>query len=243
MNSGLINGPVQAQKNGRWRRWESTLPSTPFDPFTGVPSTELASISTIVPVPSFVSVVRVSAVAGTFATGGNSSGSGAACKNILLTVGRGKRLSVVQTYDGAVRIGVLTPAGELAATANVFTIYDISVSLEPGVYSGGAQSGGAATARFVNGNTIATAAATTTVPNAVPFLGGTLVSGFAASTAASPVNPQIRSSSAVSASYLPSHLFGGPLTADNATVPGAFTYFGVPTNVAQPSYVLVEWME
>jgi hypothetical protein len=240
VNSGLINGPVQAQKNGRWRRWESTLPSTPFDPSTGLPSTALPSISTIVPVPSFVSVVRVSAVAGTFATGGNSSGSGAACKNILLTVSRGKRLSVAQSYDGGVRIGVLTPAGELA-TAIASTIYDISVHLEPGVTSGGAQAGGAATARYVNGNAIATAGSTTTVPNAVPFLGGTLVSGFGGSTAASPVNPQIRQSN--SGLYAPSHLFGGPLVIDNAAVPGAFYVFSVATNVAQPSYVLVEWME
>jgi hypothetical protein len=189
-----------------------------------------------------VSVVRVSAVAGTFATGGNSSGSGAACKNILLTVGRGKRLSVGQSYDGGVWIGVLTPAGELA-TAIASTIYDISVQLNPGVYDAGAFSprGGAATARFTNGATIATAAATTTVPNAVPFLGGTLVSGFGASTAASPVNPQIRQSS--SSSNAPSHLFGGPLAIDNAAVPGAFYYLSFATNVAQPSYVLVEWME
>jgi hypothetical protein len=239
MNSGLINGPVQAQKNGRWRRWESTLPGTPFDPSTGIASTTtVQSISTIVPVPSFVSVVRVSAVAGSFNGAAGNAGTGGACKDILLTVGRGKRLSVAQSYDGGVRIGVLTPAGELAANTAFFTIYDISVQLFPGVIT---QRGGAATARFVNGATIATAPEATGLPNAVPFLGGTLVSGFGASVAASPVNPQIRFTNVNS---MPSHLFGGPLTVDgSATVPGAFTFLPFATNATQPSYVLVEWME
>jgi hypothetical protein len=180
-------------------------------------------------------------VAGVAASNTNNSGSGAACKNILLTVGRGKRLSVTQNYDGGVVIGVLTPAGELAASTAFFTIWNIAVQLNPGTYTT-PQQGGSAVVYFVNGATIATAAATTTVPNAVPFLGGTLVSGFGGSSAVSPVNPQIRASSALI--ERPSHLFGGPLAAAlGAPVPGAYQFSSFSPLTIQPSYVLVEWME
>jgi hypothetical protein len=238
MNSGLISGPVQAAKNGRWRKWELTNSVRSVDLVGAVTSTS-ESISRIVPIPSYVTAVRVSATGpGAYLNASNSS-SGAACKNVIFSILGGRRFLVAMDEFG-IWFGVLLHAQETSVSAAA-SQFDVGVRLSSttgtsvvNIYKRGAAISG------VTG---------TADPLVRSMFGGTFVTGFthgATTGAANPLNPQVRALN--SSGQQPSMLFGGPLADISGNVstalPGA-AYAGFDPNTYQcsPAYICVEWME
>jgi hypothetical protein len=238
MNSGLINGPVQSQKNGRWRRWECAWPGSNDTATAEQPG----GFSRIVPVPSFVSAVRVSAVASSIGDATTSSGGGGACKNVLLSVANGRRIhTAVRSFNGTLIVGVLRAATENVSTAGVGN-YDWGIELTSGF--GNPRTGGSARV-YRRGVQVLEAAGSTGLPNLLPFNGGSLVSGFASTSGHNPLDPQsFYNTSNTDAISL---LFGGPQIAGSANqpangLPGHGLQIGA-TDYLAPAYILVEWVE
>ena len=223
MNSGLISGPVQAAKNGRWRKWELTVQPHIYgmdDSFTINVNSSPPTKVRVVPIPSYVRVVRVTA------TAGGVFYSGSACKNVLMAVTHGRRFVVQLAEGGAVWFGTLRKEQELAQTFAAVNL-DISVLLLSSsfaVYRRGDQM-----IQLSGGGT----------PALIPFLGGALVTGYnsAPANTPNPLDPQARSPSSGNVSLL----FSGPI----GGVPGARNSATVSpiTGQSGPSYICVEWME
>jgi len=240
MNSGLISGPVQAARNGRWRKWEMTLdPHVIVDTLAegrlySIPYPKVA----IVPIPSYVRVARVTATSGGFSLNTGNAYGGAVCKNVLFSVGNGQKLIVALDQVGGVLVGALLNAAEREANTG-------PAQLETAVFLRAA-----ANSQFIayqRGVAIMNVT-TTSVPTLRPFLGGSLMTGYGNATTAgtsNPISPQIRATS--SSGRNPSMLFGGPLGRGNyfqGGVPGSVTNETSNANsICTPSYICVEWME
>ena len=223
MNSGLISGPVQAAKNGRWRKWELTVDPiiNGFDSTTAAIYSNPPAKSQIVPIPSYVKVARVSA------TSGAGYASGAACKNVLMSLTNGRKIHVYMYEGGSVFFGTLLSGKETANGAAIANL-DVAVYLITSLYPGFIVYNRGVAAMNISGSG---------TPTLRPFLGGSLVTGFYNTTGPNPLDPQIRGDSGNN----PSMLFGGQLSG----VPGATNFSTLNPNTGQSSasYICVEWME
>ncbi len=239
MNSGLISGPVQAAKNGRWRKWELTNSVRSVE-LVGVVTSTPESISRIVPIPSYVTAVRVSATAPGLYSNASVATSGPACKNVILPI-LGGRQFLVSMDELGIWFGVLLHAQEtsVSAAASQFDVGVRLVSIAGGTNQVLIYKRGAAISSVTG----------TAAPLVRSMFGGTFVTGFTASTTAGTanlLNPQIRSLN--SSGQQPSMLFGGPLADISGNVPtalpgAAYAGFNPDTYQCSPAYICVEWME
>ena len=237
MNSGLINGPVQAQKNGRWQRWEARTPGSLA--WYTTPE-EGQGFVAIVPIPPFVQTVRVTATAGSVNGTTSPGGAGGACKNVLFSMRGARKFLVGLGSMGDVYLGTLLMVSEDDISINTST-FEWGIRLAAGT-PGSPRSGGLAEV-YRRGTLVLSTAGLGDVVQALPFSSGVICHGFGGgSNQSNPLDSQMLYNAS---GATPSVLFYGPLAVSGsntaAVLPGAGTY--TESAAVSPAYVLVEWME